>query len=286
MRSQELDMTLLDDVAGLEWMARRLAKGLMAGRHASQKLGRGMEFTQYRSYVQGDDLRLLDWKMYAKTGKYFIRQSDIESDHSLHIDLDDSKSMEYQEDGFSKFKLSKLITATLTYVMAQQLDDFSWQSGGLHFTRGRGLKTWRRSLQSLHDLMTSSDETLKTSFDRVGRILWITDLYYELGDIKERLQQYLGPGRELTIFHIVGKKEENLSFGSNTKFVDLESREEMQVDASRYVDDYKEAYHDHISKVKHLCLIHEVIYKRIYLQSDLVTELRTFITDYNAMTVR
>src|SRR3954463_6666785 len=94
---------VLNTVNGLELVARIVVEGFMSGSNKSQSIGVGQEFSQYRNYQPGDDLRQLDWKMFARSERYYVKQSDIETNITVKFILDASLSMSYQEDGQSKF---------------------------------------------------------------------------------------------------------------------------------------------------------------------------------------
>lgn len=279
--SFQIDLAVLDSAQSLEWLARTLAKGLLLGRHQSNKLGSGMEFSQYRPYTQGDDLRLLDWRMYAKTGKYFIRQSTVETDHQLHIHIDNSLSMTYEENGLSKLDLTKILTAALSYVMVQQGDQFSWYSGTFQFTSAQSLKDWRHSLTLLYDIKTSESSHQTPTNQSDGVLLWMTDLYDTLDQIETQIDSFLGPSKELVLFHIIGQKEEELDFPKNASFRDLETQEQIPLNAKAYAKSYKIALGQHIHMVKRLCANKGAIYQKIYLQDDIPSVLRHFIDQYH-----
>jgi len=278
----QIDPGVLSSLTSLEWVARTLAKGLMIGKHHAKSTGSGLEFSQFRTYAQGDDLRLLDWKMYAKTGKYFIRQSTIDMNHRLTVHIDNSKSMDYRENGISKLDLSKIITAALTHVMAQQSDEFTWVTSGASFNKGQGIHHWKRSLISLYEV-ASGDTSYEISdtHNNNGIHLWITDLYEDLDHIKKSIQSLSGPNRELVILHLIGEKEEHLSFPKNTKFIELESGKSLQVDSTQYKKQYAAALGQHILEIKRYCEQQAIVYKKIRLQDDLTQVLRSFIQNYN-----
>ncbi len=106
---------VINTVNGLELIARVIVEGFMSGSNKSQSVGAGQEFSQYRSYEPGDDLRMLDWKMYARSGRYYIRQADIETNITVKFMLDASHSMTYTEGGLNKFQYAKVMIAALAY---------------------------------------------------------------------------------------------------------------------------------------------------------------------------
>src|SRR6185295_1765933 len=107
---------VLNTVNGLELVARIIVEGFMSGSNKSQSMGAGQEFSQYRSYEPGDDLRQLDWKMYARSERYFIKQAEIETNITVKFMLDASNSMSYQEDDISKLQYAKVLIAALAFL--------------------------------------------------------------------------------------------------------------------------------------------------------------------------
>ena len=280
--SLQLDPKVIHDIQSLEWIARTLAKGLLLGRHGSAKLGTGMEFTQYRPYTQGDDLRMLDWHMYAKTGKYFIRQSTIESNHGLNIHLDDSPSMTYEEDGFSKLSIAKIIAATLTYVMMNQGDVFGWDSNNMAYVKGQSLKDWYQSLNLLFQLQGSaSTQSQDTINHKPGIHLWITDLYDTQENIEKYLKGLMLPNQEIILLYIIGQREEILDFQNGATFLDLESHEEIQVNVQSYQSSYQELLGQHLLNIQRFCLKQGIAYHKVYLQDNITQVLRQLIHQYN-----
>src|SRR6187455_2555897 len=99
---------ILNTVNGLELVARIIVEGFMSGSNQSQSIGSGQEFSQYRNYEPGDDLRQLDWKMYARSERYYIKQAEIETNITVKFMIDASNSMSYSEDKLSKLQYAKV----------------------------------------------------------------------------------------------------------------------------------------------------------------------------------
>ena len=108
----------------MELIARILVEGFMSGSNRSQTIGAGQEFSQYRNYEPGDDLRQLDWKMYARSERYYIKQSEIETNITVKFMIDASHSMAYEENHISKLMYAKVMTAALAYLAKKQSDTF------------------------------------------------------------------------------------------------------------------------------------------------------------------
>src|SRR6187549_2340961 len=115
-----LKPSLLNSINGLELIARVIVEGFMSGSNKSQSVGAGQEFSQYRSYQPGDDLRQLDWKMFARSERYYIKEAEIETNITVKFMLDASRSMAYEEEGVSKFQYAKVMIAALAYLTRKQ----------------------------------------------------------------------------------------------------------------------------------------------------------------------
>jgi uncharacterized protein (DUF58 family) len=117
-----LDPKVLMAIKDLSLAAKTTVEGFMQGIHKSNVKGAGMEFSQYRSYQPGDDLRSLDWKMFARSDRYYIRESEIETSISVRFLLDASASMNHMDGGFSKLQFAKYVAASLAYLTHSQGD--------------------------------------------------------------------------------------------------------------------------------------------------------------------
>src|SRR6478735_11975619 len=115
---------ILNTMSGLELVARIIVEGFMSGSNKSQSIGAGQEFSQYKNYHPGDDLRQLDWKMFARSERYYIKQAEIETNITVKFMLDASESMSYTENGMSKLQYAKIMTAALAYLARKQSDTF------------------------------------------------------------------------------------------------------------------------------------------------------------------
>src|SRR6185436_13922810 len=185
---------ILNTVSGLELVARVIVEGFMSGSNKSQSVGSGQEFSQYRSYQPGDDLRQLDWKMFARSERYYIKQAEIETNITVKFMLDASESMSYTENGMSKLQYAKIMTAALAYLARKQSDTF-----GLFTVNNKIIKTvqprfeQQQFIRFLNELVTLKSEGtwkkgsgLEQLFDHRGKelIVFITDLYDDSEDLQ------------------------------------------------------------------------------------------------------
>ena len=276
-----LDPGIISNVQALEWIAKSIAKGLLYGRHSSQKIGSGMEFNQYRAYTPGDDLRLIDWKMYARTDKYYIRQSLVETEHQLICRLDNSYSMVYKEDDVSKLLLGKILSACLTLIAARQGDKFGLESMDLKFPLSKGMRHWHQTLEVLYNM--AATENTSTSLDSYPDSIytWITDLYYPLDQLETRLKALKNHTTELIVFHIIGEKEESLKFSSGSTFQDLETGQTIEVDPNQYRTIYQDRFKSHLLSCQNLFYRYGIHYIKAPMQTPADEIMKKFLNTYN-----
>jgi len=282
-----LDPKAIDSAKALEWIAKALSKGRLQGKHRSQRLSNGFEFSQYRPYVQGDDLRLIDWKMYGKTDKYYIKQSEVERDHKLHLIFDNSKSMEYEEAGWTKLLYGKLIAACLSYMSVQQGDTFSWSSSTTNYRSVLGMQQWKSCIQAIHLLDSTSDEnSFKINAEKNKTYLWLTDLYQPIEVIKSQIHSLKHQSTELILFHLLGEQEEQLSFPENSTFIDLETGKKIQLSPKAYASQYKSKFENHLRQCKDLCFATGVHYNKMYINRSVDIALKQFFDTYQSLNTK
>src|SRR5690349_14676757 len=225
---------ILNTVNGLELVAKIVVEGFMSGSNQSQSIGAGQEFSQYRNYEPGDDLRQLDWKMYARSERYFIKQSEIETNITVKFMIDASRSMAYEENGISKLLYAKLIAAALAYLARKQSDTF-----GL-FTVSENVITavqprfeQQQFMRFLNELIKVKSEGtwrkqngLEQLFSQYGKemIIFITDMYDEDHDLQKFISRLKTSRNEVIVFHLMGKHETDLDFDGSFTFEDLETK--------------------------------------------------------------
>jgi uncharacterized protein (DUF58 family) len=239
---------LLNTVSGLELVARIVVEGFLSGSNRSQSIGVGYEFSQYRSYEPGDDLRLLDWKMYARSERYYIRQSEVETNITVKFILDASRSMDHQEGGIGKLQFAKVMTAALAYLARKQSDTF-----GLYTINDKRIRMieprfeQQQFMRFLNELIEVKSEgkwgkprDLDALQHHVGKemIVFITDLYDDDKDILKFVSSLKTTRNEVILFHIMGKDETEFETEGVFTYEDLETGERKKVDTIAQKKDY------------------------------------------------
>ena len=231
--SRYLDPKVLSKIERLDLKARYIVEGFIAGMHKSPYHGFSVEFAQHREYVPGDDLRHLDWKVYSRQDKYYIKQYEEETNFICHILLDASESMDYGSGELTKLEYAKYITASLAYLITGQSDAVGvgtfdreirsyippgMSEGHVHLIA--------EQLEDLHpEKKTGVGRILHQFAERIGRrgiVVIVSDLFDNVDDILDGLQHLRFLGHEVILLHILDPFEATFPFDGLVKFEGLE----------------------------------------------------------------
>jgi len=278
---------VINTVDGLELVARIIVEGFMSGTNKSKSVGIGQEFSQYRSYEPGDDFRTLDWKMYARSGRYFVRQADIETNITVKFMLDASHSMTYAEDGMSKVMYAKVMMASLAYLARKQCDAFGLftvneKKVGVVYPRFEQ----QQFLRFLNELVNVKSEGtwrkgngLEHLYDHHGKemIVFITDLYDQDTDLLQFISRLKTSRNEVIVFHLMGKQEIDLDFKGAFTFEDLETRARTKVDTLTQQKAYTQKIQQWLKQTRAWMLEKQIHYELVKISDPFETVLYNFL---------
>lgn len=282
---------IINTVNGLELIARIIVEGFMSGSNRSQSIGIGQEFSQYRGYEPGDDLRLLDWKMYARSERYFVKLSEIETNITIKFIVDASHSMSYSENGITKLHYAKIMVAALGYLARKQSDAI-----GLYGVNDKSLEVvqprfenqqFMRFVNALVNLKSEGHWGQKTEplIDHTGKemIVFVTDLYDQDKDLISFISRLKTSRNEVIVFHLLGKAEQDLSFEGAYTFEDLETRTRVKVDTAVKQKEYKILVERWIEETRNLLLEKNISYSLVSLHDPVENTLRNFLKTRKAL---
>jgi uncharacterized protein (DUF58 family) len=283
-----LKPSLLNSINGLELIARTIVEGFMSGSNKSQSVGAGQEFSQYRSYQPGDDLRQLDWKMFARSERYFIKEAEIETNITVKFMLDASRSMAYAEAGVSKLQYAKVMIAALAFLVRKQGDTF-----GLYTVNDHHIKSilprfeQQQFIRLLTELINLNSEgewekskSIEQLYDHHGKemIIFITDLYDDELDIQLFISRLKTVRNEVIVFHLMGIHETQFDFEGSFTFEDLETRVKTKADTRTQQNDYKERVTRWLEDSRIWMLEKQVNYQLVKMNQPIEEVLRNFLT--------
>lgn len=258
-----LDPATLSRLDSLEVAARKIVEGTMVGPHASRSYGAGSEFAQYRPYIPGDDLRALDWRVFARTDRYYVRQHEAETNLHAWLVVDASASMGYGSAGATKLDVSRLLAAALGYLLVRQGD----RVGLLPIGEGAEALPARGGERHLHVLLHalarltpggsgSVARTLDASLERIkrrGPVFVFSDLYENASEIGDAASRLARAGFDVALFHVLDRVERTLDIGGETEFVGLEGDGRLTADPHRARRDYLARLAEHLTALKAAC---------------------------------
>ena len=289
---QLLKPEIINSVSGLALISRIIVDGYLSGLNHSMRVGSGMEFSQYRAYEPGDDLRLLDWKMLARSGRYYIKQAEVETNISVKFILDSSKSMLHEEEGLSKMDFVRVLTASLAYLAQSQGDApglFALNEYKLHSIYPRVQKQhfnrllleliqiknqgkWPKNALSLEKLHDRSHKEL---------IFFITDLYEQDEEITGLIKRLKTSRNEVVVFQIMGKSELNFDYSGTVTFEDLESGTKLKVSPKEARQTYVENLNTWMNNTKQMLLANGISYHLFKMDEPIAEALQVFLKKRN-----
>ena len=292
-----LDPQLLSRLSGMNLIARVVVEGFLLGLHRSPYRGFSQEFSQYRQYMPGDEIRNIDWKVYGRTDRLYIKEFEEETNLFAHPLLDVSHSMVTATGGgISKFDYGRYLAASLAYLLIRQLDAV----GLVAFHReiaeyipahsGRGhLENILVSLEQLRPGGTTDmGIPLHLVAERIrkrGLVLLVSDLQpfagqdweTQIDDLVKALSHLRFNGHEVLLFHLLNQAEIELPFEGSIRFVDPETGEELVTVPERVRDSYVEQMGEFLADIERACARYDVEYTRMDTEQPLDYALTVYL---------
>jgi len=248
----------------MQLRARMVVEGFVAGLHQSPYHGFSVEFAEHRPYMPGDPLKHVDWKVFAKTDRFYLKEFEEETNLKSYLLLDVSKSMDYGTVSVTKLQYASFLAAALAFLMIQQRD-----AVGLVFYDTE-LRTYLppRSVRSYLNVILSHLENLQPSgrtdigrnlhavaerIRRRGLVIVLSDFLDDPAKILAGLRHFRHDGHEVLAFHILDPMERSFAFRSDAKFIDLETEEEMPTQPWHIRRDYRSLLRQFIDTLKRGC---------------------------------
>ena len=284
-----LDPSIISKINSLELRARLVVEGFMVGLHKSPYHGFSVEFTQHRPYMQGDSLKDVDWKVYGKTEKYFIKQYEEETNLRSYILLDTSRSMQFKSgNNVSKLDYGITLAAALSYLMTKQQDAFGLTLYSDRIIKYLPPKASRQYLQQLLISLTSIEASNTTNtadclnsvaekIKRRGLIIIISDLFDDINSILSALKHFRHQKNEIIVFQILDPIEQSFAFGKDAIFKDLESGDKITTQPYQIQKAYKLAMQEFVAKIKRECLNSSIDYNLINTSTAFDKSLMSYI---------
>jgi uncharacterized protein (DUF58 family) len=286
-----LDPELLARVGSLELLARAVVEGFMSGLHRSPYTGFSTEFTEYRQYNQGDDLRYLDWRLLGRTDRYFIKKYRADTNTQCHILIDTSASMNYAHaTSVTKLQYAQYLAASLAYLLNRQQDAVGLVafSQDVHtHVPARNRTGHMRTIFGTLSLLEPGGETrlaeslhkLAEILTRRGIVVLISDFYDQPDRLKEAFQHLRFKGHDLVAFHVLDQNELDFNFDDPVLLLeDAETQEQMPVLPDVVMNGYRERMRKHVEEMRECAAANHVDYELLTTKQPLDFALFSFLS--------
>src|SRR6187397_870569 len=233
-----VDPTILARIGNLDLLARTVVDGFINGLHRAPYFGASIDFAEHRGYVAGDDIRRVDWRLYARTDRYYVKQYEADTNTNLSVLLDISKSMSFASRGVTKLEYGSYVGACLAYLAQRQRDRVGMLTfdsdivdhippSAKHFNVV--LHTLDRAKAARPGNLAVPLNKMAEHFKRRGILVLISDFYEEPDVILEAIKPLKFLGNDLIVFHVLDPAELDFGYDDASSFQDLESGEQIPV---------------------------------------------------------
>ncbi|EOR96114.1 Hypothetical protein ADIARSV_0758 [Arcticibacter svalbardensis MN12-7] len=280
----------------LSLSAKMIIDGFMSGINKSTVKGQGLEFSQYRSYQPGDDLRSLDWKMFARSDRYYIRESEIETNISVRFLIDASASMNHRDGDYVKLDYAKNLIAALAYLGNAQGDAIGLyvlnDAGIFSMAAKQDFQHLSRLFYMLENIQPKGNFTqpiqykeLYAGSNKRELLIFVTDLYETNDEIFTLLDTLNTLKHEVVVFHLMARNELELDFKGYATFEDLETGASIQIDQAKARAEYKKNLATYLEKTRLKLLDKRIFHRMICTDQPLDQALRDFLNQRNKLKV-
>jgi uncharacterized protein (DUF58 family) len=254
----------LSRISKLEIRARQVVEGFLSGLHRSPYYGQSVEFVQHREYVSGDDIRRVDWKVWSKTDKYYIKLYEEDTNLRTTLLVDLSESMLFQSGAMSKYEYGCTVAAALAHLLLKQQDSVGLYAFDDSIRQRIQSSSKRNHLHAILQALSNEEPAKKTGIGQIlkqvaddqsqkGMIVLISDLFVEREGLFKGLNLLRHRGHDVLVFHILDDQELDFEYSGTTKFEGLEESGELVCDPRSLRQGYLNALQDYLHEIRRFC---------------------------------
>ena len=277
-------------IARLELRARHVVEGFLSGMHRSPYFGQSVEFRQHREYTYGDDLRNVDWKVWAKQDRYYVKQFEEDTNLRCTFLVDVSASMRYGSGAMNKYEYASTLAVSLAYLALRQQDAVGCVSFDESIRMSVPLRTKRNQLDSVIQALEVSVPREKTdlypvlrsvaeSLPRRGMVVLVSDLLVPRDGLFRGLRLLRSRGHDLLLFHVLDDHEIEFPFNGPTRFEGLELEQPLACNPRALREGYLAALKAYLEEVRRGCSLSNVDYTLLRTGQPLDAALSTFLSN-------
>jgi uncharacterized protein (DUF58 family) len=259
-----IDPQTLMRIKSLQFRARIVVQGFLSGLHRSPHHGFSVEFSEYRQYSPGDDPRHLDWKLYARSDRYYIKRFEEETNLRCHLLVDLSRSMGYGSLAYTKVEYARTLAATLAYFLAMQRDAVGlvtfdeaiadiaparYRPGHMH----RLMICLERAVAGKSTNVAVALEQVAATVRKRGMVVLISDLLAPVDALRSQLSYLRSQGHEVLLMRVLDPAELAFTFSKSATFVDMETGRDLYIDPGLAREKYLASFAQHNAQIRGIC---------------------------------
>ena len=283
-----LDPLIVAKIDNMALRARLVVEGYLIGQHKSPYHGFSVEFAEHRAYGSGDEIRHIDWKLYGKTDRYYVKRYEEETNLRSYILLDTSQSMTYGSGAITKLEYGSYLSAALTHLMLNQRDAMGlvlFDEKIRKFIPPRAAPSHANIIMGALDKIQSANDTqIRPTLDYMaerikkrGLVILISDLLDDPAQVLMGLNHFRHNKQEMIVFHLLDRQELEFLFGNRTKFRDLETDETITTEPWHIRSAYQELIEMHQRKYRLGCRNQRIDYVPLFTDQPLDLALNEYL---------
>ena len=287
---QYLHPDAIKRISRMELRARHIVEGFLSGMHRSPYFGQSVEFLQHREYAVGDDLRHVDWKVWAKHDRLTVKQYEEDTNLRCTMLVDISASMQYGQRALNKYEYACTVVASLAYLLLKQQDAVGCVAFDERVRATVPVRSKRNHLFSIIDSLHSNKPREKTNLQRLlrtvaegyprrGMMVVVSDLLVDPEDALKGFRQLRQRGHDVLVFHVMDDDELDFPFNGPTRFDGLESPQYLNCNPRALRDGYLAALNRHLDRLRHGCAAATIDYALIRTSDPLDAALATYLSN-------
>ncbi len=260
-KSEFLKPEIIAKISRLGFTKKILCEGTVSGRHAAPYRGYSSEFLAFRPYTQGDDIRYLDWKIFGRSEKFFIRQFEQETNMRSCIVFDKSASMDFGSSGISKIDYAKILASTLAYILIKRGDSVGFSSVSVEveefFPYSRSTKHLSKLLMNISGIKASGRTNIAESLRDVGSkirrrtlIILISDMLTETAAVMKAVRNFIHQKHSFVVFQVLDPFEFDLPQGDRFLFTDKETQEKVAINVKKSSQRYRKQFQKFLAGIE------------------------------------
>ena len=286
-----LSARTLAELQGLELKARLIVEGYVSGLHKSPYQGFSIEFAEHREYVQGDDLRYVDWKVFGKSDRFYLKQYEEETNFACYFLLDTSESMQYRSEkaAVSKLEYAQYVTAALSYLILKQQDAVglaTFDNAVRNFVRAGSHPSHLKQLCHVMDIAGAKGETsmgpifhdLAERIKKRGLVVILSDLFDDVPSLMLGLKHLRHRRHEVLVLQVIDPAEQEFPFQDPTLFKGLEGLPEQLTEPRSLRTAYQREFENFLKDIRRGCRDLRMDYMLLRTDQPLDVGLRTFLS--------